>query len=82
MMGRFFDEVEKRYMSCCDEQDVLIFYQSGEEGAYHALLERALRRGSGVTPEEIIALVGSEEGYRHTMEIVEAAERELGQEKF
>ena len=62
-MGRFFDDVEKEYMKQFKEQDVLDFHHIDKIEAYHALLQKALKRNAAVTVEEIKEYFG-EDAYK------------------
>jgi len=59
-MGRFFDDVEKEYMKQFEKQDVLGFHHADKIEAYHKLLQKAMKRDSVVTVEEIKAYYGEE----------------------
>lgn len=60
MMGRFFDDVEKAYMKQFDNQDIIDFHHIDKIEEYHALLHKAMKRGTAVTTDEIIAYFGKE----------------------
>ena len=74
MRGRFFDETEKKYMSLFKEQRILDFYLSAKKEAYLSLLQASIKRGTPVTKEEIISLIGSKERYMHNLEILKGQE--------
>ena len=60
MMGRFFDEIEKRYMKHFKKQKILSFRHINRIEAYYSLLEKAIERGTPVTDEEIKEYLGEE----------------------
>ena len=60
-MGRFFDDVEKEYMKQFKEQHVISFHHIDKIEAYHALLQKAIKRNSVVTVEEIKEYFGEVE---------------------
>jgi len=59
MIGRFFTDTEKKYMKLFKKQRILHFHGGVDrQEAYNALLLEAIKKGSHVTDDEIIALVG------------------------
>jgi len=60
-MGRFFDDIEKAYMKQFKEQQILSFHHIDKIEKYHVLLQKAIKRNSAVTVDEIKAYFGEME---------------------
>jgi len=59
-MPRFRDEVEMEYIAKFPEDATTEYWQEEKIAEYHALLKRAIARGSGVEAQELVQLLGLE----------------------
>jgi len=76
MWGRFYKQLDKEYANMFEDKFVLGFCQISDEKKFYALLSKAIKRGSVVTDEEIISLVGKAtyDYARETQHLVEGVD--------
>jgi len=67
MWGRFYKKLDKEYSKKFKDTFALKFYHVNNEKKFYRLLKQALERGSVVTDEELIELVG-EDIYKYARE--------------